>query len=259
MEKLGNLMFELANEDRLRILFRLKEKPMRLTRISNKLELNMQETSRHLSRLSEAGLVSKDSEGRYCIQPFGEEILTIMDGFEFLEKHRDYFNSHDLSELPLSFRYRIGELKNCVLSNDFFTSLHLTNNLIRRAEEYLWMISDQVLVSSKSLVKELIERRKTKFRWILLEDLIPPPDFEPLPFVAGRMERKTLKRINVAMAITEKEAQLAFRGNDGKMDFRTFNVVDPLPLNWCKELHEYYWRRAKIGWPEGLESLERKK
>ena len=131
MEKLSNLMFELANEDRLRILTQLQEKPMRLTRISNKLKLNMQETSRHLSRLSEAGLVTKNTEGLYSIQPFGEEILNLMDGFEFLEKHRDYFNNHDLSELPLSFRYRIGELKTCILSNDFFTSLHLTENLIR--------------------------------------------------------------------------------------------------------------------------------
>jgi predicted transcriptional regulator len=252
MEKLGNLMFELANEDRLRILIRLQEKPMRLTRISNKLKLNMQETSRHLSRLSETGLVLKDSDGLYRTQPFGEDILTLMDGFEFLEKYRDYFNSHDLSGLPLSFRYRIGELKNCVLSNDFFTSIHLTENLIRRAEEYLWMISDQVLVSSKPLVEELIKRRKTKFRWILLEDLVPPPDFDPLPFVPARMERKTLKKIDVAMAISEKEAQLAFRGKDGKMDFRTFSVVEPLPLNWCKELHEYYWTRAKIGRPKGM-------
>jgi predicted transcriptional regulator len=259
MEKLGNLMFELANEDRLRILFRLQEKPMRLTRISNKLKLNMQETSRHLSRLSEAGLVLKDSEGLYCIQPFGVEILNLMNGFEFLEKHRDYFNSHDISELPLSFRNRIGELKTCALANDFFTSLHLLENLIRRAEEYLWMISDQVLVTSKPLVEELIKKRKTKFRWILLEDLIPPPDFKPLPFVPGRMERKTMKKIDVAMAITEKEAQLAFRDKDGKMDFRTFSVVEPLPLNWCKELYEYYWARAKIGWPKGLESLEFRK
>lgn len=254
MEKLGNLMFELANEDRLRILIRLQEKPMRLTRISNKLKLNMQETSRHLSRLSEAGLVSKDTKGLYCIQPFGEEILTLMDGFEFLEKYRDYFNSHDLSELPLSFRYRIGELKTCILSKDFFTSLHLVDNVIRRAEEYLWMISDQVLVSSKPLAEEAIKNRSTKFRWILLEDLIPPPEFKPLPFIAGRMERKTLKEIDFAMVLSEKEAQLAFRGKDGKMDFRTFSVVEPLPLNWCKELYEYYWKRAKIGLPKGLES-----
>jgi predicted transcriptional regulator len=86
MEKLGNLMFELAKEDRLRILIRLQEKPMKLTQISNKLQLNMQETSRHLSRLSEAELILKDSKGLYYIQPFGEEILNLMHGLEFLEK-----------------------------------------------------------------------------------------------------------------------------------------------------------------------------
>jgi len=254
MEKLGSLMFELANEDRLRVLIQLQKTPMRLTRISDKLKLNMQETSRHLSRLSEAGLVLKDTEGLFCLQPFGEEILTHMHSFKFLEKYRDYLNSHDLSELPLSFRYRIGELETCVLSNDFFTSLHLADNVICRAEEYLWMISDQVLVSSKPFAMEAIESRNTKFRWILLDKLVPPPEFEPMPFIPSRMERKILKKINVAMVLSEKEAQVAFRGKDGKMDFRTFSVVDPLPLNWCKDLYEYYWNRATLGRPNGMKN-----
>jgi predicted transcriptional regulator len=246
-------MFELANEDRLRILILLQQKPMRLTQVSEKLELNMQETSRHLSRLCEAGLVAKDVEGLYRVEPVGREILTLLQGFEFLSKYRDYFNSHDLSALPISFRNRIGELKPCVLSNDVFTSVHFVENVVREAEEYLWMITDQILVSAKPLVDEAVKRRTTKFRLILAEDLIYPPGYVPSPIIAGRMEQKTLKTIDVAIVMSEKEGQLAFRSKDGKMDFRTFTVTDPFSLNWCKELYEYYWQRALTGRPQTIQ------
>jgi len=244
-------MFELANEDRLRILNLIQEKPERLTSVSEKLELNMQETSRHLSRLNEAGLLFKDAEGLYRIRPFGVEILGLMQGFEFLSKYRDYFNNHDLAELPLSFRNRIGELKTCTLTNDVFTSLHLVENIIREAEEYLWMISDQILASTKPLVDEALKRRTTKLRYIFPDELVPPPGLEPLPWIATRMEERTLRQIDVAIVMSEKRAQLAFRGKDGKMDFRSFCVVEALPLNWCKEPYEFYWKRATTGRPKG--------
>lgn len=244
-------MFELANEDRLRILVQLQQKTMRLTQLSEKLELNMQETSRHLARLSEAGLISKDDEGLYSVRPFGGEILSLMNGFQFLSKYRDYFNNHDLTVLPLAFRNRIGELKNCTLATDVFTTLHLTENVIRGAEEYLWMMSDQILASTKPLVAEVINKTTTKFRYIFLDELVPPPGLEPLPFVATRMEERILPQIEVAMVMSEKEAQLGFRGKDGKIDFRGFSIVDPLPLNWCKELYEYYWKRSATGRPKG--------
>ena len=61
------------------------------------------------------------------------------------------------------------------------------------------------------------------------------------------MEERILRQIDVALVISEKEAQLAFRGKDGKMDFRAFSIVGSLPLNWCKELYEYYWKKATTG------------
>ena len=254
MEILSGLMFELANEDRLRILIKLREKPMRLTQLSEQLRLNMQETSRHLSRLSEAGLIFKEAEGLYQVQPFGGEILTLMDGFEFLSKYRDYFNDHDLTKLPLAFHNRIGELKACTLAIDVFTSLAMVENVIREADEYLWMMSDQVLASTKPLIEELTKKRTTKTRLILPDELLTPPGFTPVPTVAGRNENKTLKQIDVSMVISEKEALLAFRFKDGKMDFRAFSVVEPLSLNWCKELYLYYWSKAIIGHPKGYPS-----
>ncbi len=244
MEELSNLLFELANENRLTILMRLQEEPMRPMQIAGELGLSKQEASIHLSRLSEAGFIVKDTEGSYHIQPFGEEILTLLHGFAFLSKNRDYFNNHDISKLPLGFRNRIGELKACSISSDISSSLQLVENVVRESGEYLWMISDQVLTSTKRLIDQAMKARKTKFRIILPENLIPPPGFEPQPFVVDRMERRTLKNVDIIMVISEKEAQLAFRGKDGKMDFRTFSIFEPTSMNWCKDLYEYFWNKA---------------
>ena len=63
MESLCNLFFELSNEDRLRIFFQLEGKALRMTHLSRELDLTIQETSRHLSRLSEKKLIQKDVEG----------------------------------------------------------------------------------------------------------------------------------------------------------------------------------------------------
>jgi predicted transcriptional regulator len=65
MEKFCNLLFELSHEDRLRIFFKLQKNIMKLTHLSEKPYLKVQETSRHLSRLSDAKLISKDVEGFY--------------------------------------------------------------------------------------------------------------------------------------------------------------------------------------------------
>jgi predicted transcriptional regulator len=244
LEELNNLLFELADENRLTILMRLQEKPMKPTRISEELGLNGQEASMHLSRLSEAGFIVKDTDGSYSIQPFGEEILTLLHGFEFLSKNRNYFNEHDISGLPLGFRNRIGELKTCSLSNDVSTSVHLMENVVREAGEYLWMISDQVLTSTKRLIDQAMKARTTKFRIILPENIIPTPGFEPQPFTVDRMERRVLKGVDITMVMSEKEAQLAFRAKDHKMDLRTFSVFEPTSMNWCKDLYEYYWNKA---------------
>ncbi|UCD45698.1 MAG: winged helix-turn-helix transcriptional regulator [Candidatus Bathyarchaeota archaeon] len=65
MEKLQSVYFELSNEDRLSMLQKLLEGRMNVTTLSREIDLSTQECSRHLSRLSEAELVSRDHKERY--------------------------------------------------------------------------------------------------------------------------------------------------------------------------------------------------
>jgi len=57
LERLCNLLFGLSNECRLRILLKLQKGAMRLAHLSEKLDLTVQETSWHPSRLRNAKLI----------------------------------------------------------------------------------------------------------------------------------------------------------------------------------------------------------
>jgi predicted transcriptional regulator len=255
LEKFCNLLFELSHEDRLRIIFELQEKPMKLTYLSEKLDLKVQETSRHLSRLSDAKLITKDVEGFFHLTPYGEHVIKLLPGFDFLCKNRNYFTTHRSSHLPEAFVNRIGELKECSFTDDVMVAFHKVNKLIEEAEEYVWIISSQILMSTLSYLEGAI-KRGVKFRLILPEDLVPPPGFKPIPIIPNRIERRTLHRVDIVIVMSEKLARIAFPTADDKMDHIGFGSTDEISHQWCKELFEYYWTKAKIGIPQGYPEKE---
>jgi predicted transcriptional regulator len=250
MAKFCNLLFELSHEDRIRIFFELQKDPMKLTHLSEKLDLKVQETSRHLSRLSDAKLISKNVEGFYHLTPYGEHIMKLLPGFDFLCKHRKYFTTHESSHLPNPFVSRIGELENCSFTDDVMVAFHKVNTLIEEAGEYVWIISSQILMSTLSYLEAAI-KRGVKFRLILPEGLIPPPGFKPIPIIPNRIERRMLEKVDIVIVMSEKIARIAFPTADGKMDHIGFGSTDEMSHKWCKDLFEYYWKKAKIGVPQG--------
>jgi predicted transcriptional regulator len=54
---------------------------MKLSHVSKKLDFTVQETSRSITRLSEAKMIIKDVDGLYCLTPYGEESLNLLSGF----------------------------------------------------------------------------------------------------------------------------------------------------------------------------------
>jgi predicted transcriptional regulator len=174
----------------------------------------------------------------------------LLPGFDFLCKNRNYLTTHRSSHLPEAFVSRIGELKECSFTNDVMVAFHKVNRLIEKAEEYVWIISSQILMSTLSYLEDAI-RRGVKFRLILPENLVPPPGFKPIPIIPNRIERRTLLRVDIVIVMSEKLARIAFPTADDKMDHIGFGSTNEISHKWCKGLFEYYWTKAKIGVPQG--------
>jgi len=132
------LFFELASESRLGILRKLNEKNWKMKDLSRKLDLTTTETFRQLQRLNEALLVQKRPEGTYAITQYGKLVLQLSASFEFVSKHKEYFSTHDIWQLPYQFLNRIGELSRLSLVMDTMTGMKMAEKMFREAEEYTW-------------------------------------------------------------------------------------------------------------------------
>jgi len=252
LEVLQNLLFELAGPDRLEILLALKKRPLRLSHLSKKLDFTVQETSRNVSRLAEAHLVIKEADGNFHLTHYGEETVNLIDGFDVLSKHRDYFISHTLSALPKEFSYSLASLKGCQLVDDVMVLFSNVESMIKKAEEYIWILSDQVLVSTVPYIQEAL-KRGVEFKLVLPKKVVPPKDamermFSPIFLQAmkeGRFKLRFLEKVDVQICLSEKQvAALCFMNTEGKIDYRGFRAEDELSFKWAKALYSHYWNLA---------------
>ena len=93
-------------------MFLLKKTPLKLSQLSGKLGLTVQETSRNVERLVEAKLIKKDVDALFHLTPYGKETLSQLSGPRFLFKNREYFTIHITNELPRLFESSLGMLEN---------------------------------------------------------------------------------------------------------------------------------------------------
>jgi predicted transcriptional regulator len=260
LKKFSSLLFELSSTDRLDILFLLQKTPLKLSHVSKKLAFTVQETSRNITRLSEAEVIRKDGDGLYHLTPYGEEALNLLSGFHFLFKNREYFTTHVLTLLPERFRPSLGVLDDCEFVNDVMVAFHNIENMIAQADEFVWILTNQVLASTIPYLMQAVERG-TQFRLIMPKDYMPSKDVRELvsnPVFeranrAKKLESRFIDTVDVFLCISEKEvAALAFPNLEGKLDYTGFKSRKETVVDWSKALYEYYWEKSTSQVPDQL-------
>lgn len=240
MEETSDLLFELSNEDRLKILLELEKGPKNLVKIAKVLDFTAQGTSRNVARLVETSLISRNSDGEYALTPYGSISLKLLDSYRFISGNRQYFLSHDASVLPYPFINRLGELGVCSFQGDFITTFAVAEAMMRAAEEYVYALEEQFHVNAPPIVVEKI-RQGVTFRTILPETIIPPPGFKPAPGV----ERRLLPQVKINLFMTEKQAIFGFPTIEGKIDYTIFVSKDDKFRRWCLDLFNFYWDQGR--------------
>ena len=240
-ESTAELLFELSNIDRLTILSEVAKEPLKLSQIARKLSATVQETSRHLERLSNAKFIEKDSTSAYRITNFGRLVLSLLPSLEFLERKRDFFLTHDLSSLPHVFIERIGELSEHTFWNRLDDALARTEDVVKGAEQYLWILADQNVRQSYSHVHpKQVSRR-----------LVIPRNSDLQAFQHVRNEAESelqigfVDSVKVTVVMNERTALVCFPGLDGRMDFtQGFAGENSKFHGWCHSLYNFYWDEA---------------
>lgn len=254
LERLCDLLFEVSNEDRLRILLRLEERDMRVTDISRELGLSIQESSRHVSRLSEVGLTRKDVEGFYSLSPYGVLILENLRELEFSSEYSEYFSKHTIERLPKEFVKRIGCLVDSTYIHNMMDFLKRIEKITKNAEEKIWLHVDQYPVNSIVFINEALDRG-VEFKCIEPVEGITGPNpsiYEPKEMEGFKRARSTplvehriKEKVDAFLFLSENECALAFPTLDGEFDYRGFTAEDERSLKWCVDLFQHYWETAE--------------
>ncbi len=256
MERLCDFYFELSNEDRLGILYRLKEGGMKITSLSREMGITTQECSRHMTRLSEARLVEKDSDGLYALTQYGRLSLVLISGQRFIAEYRDYFNAHTLERLPLEFVCRIGEMRGSELTPSVMVTFSLIESLFENAEDHVWVMHDRYLLNILPLSAEAL-RRGVRIRTL---DTVPKepsldqarPTYineadEELFIQAwhdGKIKVRKPDTIELFLYVSEREAVIAFPLADGSFDYLGFHSGDQTMLSYCRDLFDFYYEKG---------------
>ena len=242
----------------------LKKTPLKLSHLSNKLGLTVQETSRNVERLAEAKLIKKDIDALFHLTPYGEETLSQLSGLRFLFKNREYFTTHTTNELPRLFESSLGLLENCEPVKDVMVAFRNVEEMIAKAEEYVWILTNQVLASTIPYLVSALERG-AEFRLTMQKDYNPTKSIRDLvsnPAFAkaarnGKMDFRFLDKIPIFICLSEKEVSaLAFPDINGKLDYTGFKSEGNEILEWSKGLYDSYWNKASKQIPNQLTNLD---
>lgn len=255
-EKLCNLYFELSNEERLEILHLLAERPRTLTGLSNELDIRNQQCSRHLSRLAENGLITKDVEGNQVLTELGAVILRLQPTMQFLTDHQDYANSHRLSGIPSMSLYSLGSLGKSTVTGNLNLSLFTIERIINEAEDRLWEVTGQFHLNTIQPRNEAL-KRKVMLCSIEPYDMVMPgeirdwfrsnPEYVGVAHESrsgGLVRERVVRRVDYMLHMSEKEAFVAFPLPDGSYDYAGFASKEEEFLSWCQSLFQETWAGA---------------
>lgn len=248
----GSLFFELAGDLRLSMLLKISNNRYRLSQLANDLHATMQEAHRNITRLIDAGLVAKDTEGDIFLTPYGKIIVTLIPSFDFLFSNKEYFLDHSIGDIPLKFVQRIGSFQSCEKVYGVMAILQRWKSLYLNSDTYIKEIMSQVPLDLIETVGDRV-KKGIRFSYIFASNsIIPKGRSEILQrigwknfIVNGLVERKMLESVKVMIILNEKEGCVLFPNLKGEPDLNTmFYGKNPAFLDWCNDYYQYMWKIA---------------
>jgi len=259
LEKLCSLLFELSSDDRLNILRELSKKAAGVTALSKLLDLTTQETSRQVFRLKGAGLLRRDQKGFYRLTSYAELVLKQLEGLNFVSEHKEYFKTHSLANIPEDIVLRIGDIAESTYLSSVSQAFYSVERLIKEAESYIWLVSDQIPFGvfcelGKALERgtrnKVIQTKGFVYLSSIVRDYFQYYEKNIVPieqrsWAAGTLEDRLEDQVDVFLFVSEREAAVAFPLNSGRFDYLVFSGSGKRFHRWCSDVFDYYWPKAQ--------------
>jgi predicted transcriptional regulator len=236
------LMFELSHPSRLKALQILSKEPHRLTDISKVLDLTSAEISRHLGRLTDASLITKDNDGRYILTSFGGIILFELSKLNFLTDHKQFFINHDLSVIPKELQW-LNAMSTSKMIEGTLEIMSMIEDLTKNAKNKVLFISDQPMRAVAEINLEMA-KSGVEFKMIYPKGSTVPDEYHPKKKIP--IEVRLLDDVPLSLKLNEKRGGFALPDLNGKVDYG-FALMgsEPQFMRWIELLFDFYWQKAE--------------
>ena len=243
----ADIFIELASETRCQILSILAEKPHRSTEISKKIDMSVQETHRNTTRMTDAGLLVKDSDGFFNLTNYGRVVTNQISYFEFFRKNKTFFDEHMVGKIPQKFIQRIGSLKNCQIISNVTIVLERLKKLESSTQKELKIMVNQAWDEEGKIVTACVQNG-VKVRGIMGKDTIFPKELIEFAEKSiseldpNMVEHRIIESVPISVYISDKEAGIFFPNLKGKVDMNALLVSEDIEFRlWCEDIFEEYW------------------
>ena len=267
-ENTARTFFELGSAQRIAILYRIQEEKCNLSRLSKDLGCTMPEVRRNIIRLTNSGIIDRESNGTFFLTTFGKTILEQIPTLDFLSRNKDYFSDHTFSALPLKFIRRIGSLSNSKLISGLVSVDERLNDIYNTSQEYVYAMIPEVPIDLiESIVARLkkVENKQFRFSYMLSTHATVPKRrkqlLEGLGFdellKKGTVERKMVSSLLIGVVLNDEQACVMFpriqRNNKIEIDMNSMFCGEDSDFHeWCLDYYRYSWHNARSFDEKGL-------
>lgn len=224
----------LTHPNRIRLLLVIRNSPEKLADISKKFNLSKPEISRHLSKMLELGVITKDVISKtYTVSVLGETLVELLSPVNFVLQNSVFFSKHIIDLPPYLYRTIdfLGEAR-------YIEGL---GNILDEARAMIGSAKDEINIMANQSLRIRATDKINQGKYILTSEMISEKD--QLKNLYERIDARVLKRISHGLIIVDnKKGILNFPNLEGVIDFNSgFIISDVQGLIYLKNIFDHFW------------------
>ncbi|WP_445476312.1 helix-turn-helix transcriptional regulator [Methanococcoides methylutens] len=246
------------SEKRKNLLLLLVEGPRNIDQIKTSLNVTSKAMMPQIKILKEQDMIIQNESDEYELSDVGRIIVKnmspLLKTLEVIEENREYWATRDLTAIPESLAYRLGELGQCMfiepdLNHMFDLPIEFTENLTRSKD--VKMFASYFHPLYPELFSEIIEKG-IKFELILTDSVLERMKkdcLEHLKLLASSENTElhicddSIKLTTIS--VTERFTYICLFNKDGRYDHTKLMSFDDSARLWGDELFSYYQERSR--------------
>jgi len=240
----------LSNPLRIKILYQLREKPLKPSQLAKSLKTSIQNLQRNLNQMMASNLITKNVEGEFVQSSIGEFVTKRIPALTFLLQNMIYFRNHTLDGIHHELLQRLGELRNYRFYAQGMELWETAIEINQNVRQFAFGMAAIMPTEQYKLASEPI-KKGASYKIVFGRNSKVDRDFyDPIKrkqwnqaMKREQIQERFVEFVPITLQVTETTAAIDFANKKtGQSEIQgLFVSTDPSFRKWCMDLFSYYW------------------